>query len=215
MQLPFTREQFFHVFGQYNQAVWPMQWFLLAVAVLLLVLVLARRDAPAKAVYWPLALLWFWMAVAYHWLFFRAINPAAPIFGLMFLLQGGLFVVAGWGNARLVFRRRGWRFGWGLALVGYALVIYPLLNRLLDQNWPQTVTFGLPCPTTIFTLGLLAMLEEPGFRRLIVVPLLWCFVGSSAAFMVGVPQDMGLVAAGALVLAMLLFRSRPSGGDVI
>jgi hypothetical protein len=36
MTLPFTGEQFYGVFRDYNTAVWPTQWFLVALAVVAL-----------------------------------------------------------------------------------------------------------------------------------------------------------------------------------
>jgi hypothetical protein len=68
-------------------------------------------------------------------------------------------------------------------------------------------TFGLPCPTTLFTIGLLACLVPPYPRSTLVVPVLWCLVGAQAAFLLGVPQDLGLLVAAA-VGAFLIVRAR-------
>ena len=57
-------------------------------------------------------------------------------------------------------------------------------------------TFGLPCPTTIFTIGLLCFAVPPTPRSPLIVPLLWCLVGAQAAFLLGVQPDLGLIAAG-------------------
>jgi hypothetical protein len=44
----------------------------------------------------------------------------------------------------------------GALLVFYAMVIYPLLDSVLGHGSPQAPLFGVtPCPTTIFTFGLL------------------------------------------------------------
>jgi hypothetical protein len=64
-------------------------------------------------------------------------------------------------------------------------------------------TFGLPCPTTIFTLGVLAFLATPYPRSPFVVPILWCAVGAQAAILLGVPQDFALVVAGIVGLALV------------
>src|SRR5207248_10939428 len=70
------------------------------------------------------------------------------------------------------------------------------LNQALGHDYPHTPTFGLPCPTTIFTLALMMWLERPFPRVLLVIPLTWAAIGGSAAFFLGVPQDLGLLAAG-------------------
>lgn len=62
----------------------------------------------------------------------------------------------------------------------------------------------MPCPTTIYTFGLLFWAVRPIPRHLLVIPLLWSFIGSTAVFLLSVVQDLGLLVAGLLVL--LLFR---------
>jgi hypothetical protein len=197
--MPFTVEQFFQVFVRYNRAVWPGQIFLIVLAIVALALVFSKVAGAGRIISIILALLWAWMGVAYHLVFFAAVNPAAPIFGVIFLIQALLLFALGvWG--------RGPRFGIvstartvaGGALVLYALLICPLLGILAGHRYPATPTFGAPCPTTIFTLGLLFFLRPPFPRAVAVIPLLWAAVGSIAAFELGVVQDFGLLAAGML-----------------
>ena len=84
LTLPFDSAQFVEVFHSYNLGVWPLQWVLPALA--LAATVLARRGtAPAsRGASAILALLWAWMAAAYHLAYFTAINPAAPFFAAAF-----------------------------------------------------------------------------------------------------------------------------------
>jgi hypothetical protein len=70
-------------------------------------------------------------------------------------------------------------------------------------------TFGLPCPTTIFTLGILLFATAPLPRSVFAVPLLWAAVGSTAAFRFGIPQDLGLLVAGLISLAAMIVASAP------
>jgi hypothetical protein len=91
----------------------------------------------------------------------------------------------------------------GGALIVFALVLYPAIGYALGHRYPAAPTFGLPCPTTIFTLGLL-LFARPAPRWVIVVPLLWAAVGSVAAFQLGVPEDLSLLAAGAMALAFTM-----------
>jgi hypothetical protein len=83
----------------------------------------------------------------------------------------------------------------GVALMVFALVVYPIWSAYAGHPYPATPTFGLPCPTTIFTIGLLAFAVPPIPRSPLVVPVLWCLVGAQAAFFLGMQPDMGLVAA--------------------
>ena len=59
-------EQFYGVFRAYNIAVWPAQWFLIALGTAAVALVLAPRRWSGVAVSAILGVLWAWIAVAYH-----------------------------------------------------------------------------------------------------------------------------------------------------
>ncbi|TAK43341.1 MAG: hypothetical protein EPO27_15235 [Betaproteobacteria bacterium] len=78
------------------------------------------------------------------------------------------------------------------------------MARLAGHLYPETPTFGLPCPTATFTIGVLAFLSAPIPRSVFIVPILWSAVGVQAAFLLGVPQDLGLGVAGLAGLALAL-----------
>ena len=204
--LPFSREAFFAVFAAYNTAVWPAQLFLYGLVAALVVLVVRDRPRAYLAVSLGLGLLWVWTGVLYHWWHFTAINRLAWGFGALFVIQGALFVATGIGGPRLqIGRPRGWH-GWiGGGLVTYALVVYPFWGLASGHPAREVPVLGVPCPTTIFTLGLLFWAVRPIPRHLLVIPLVWAFVGSTAVFLLGVLQDVGLLVAG--LLGWLLFRS--------
>jgi hypothetical protein len=94
----------------------------------------------------------------------------------------------------------------GHMLIAYALVGYPLVSAMLGREFPEMPTFGLPCPTTIFTLGMLAFLSAPFPRYVFVIPIAWALIGSQAAFLLGVYEDLGLLVAG-LAGVWLVFDS--------
>ena len=106
--------------------------------------------------------------------------------GPAFSASGGLEAAAGW------------------ALVIYSLVAYPALGYLLGHRYPASVTFGLPCPTTIFTLGVLLWIVPRPSWRLLALPLLWALVGTSAAFQFGMLEDLGLAVSVIVVCYVLL-----------
>jgi hypothetical protein len=205
MNLPFTVEQFFDVFARYNIGVWPAPLVLTGLAVLALVLLFWPAPAAGRWIAAILALLWAWMAIAYHLAYFAEINPAAKSFAALCLLGAIVFLWVGVVRRRLRFAPiRAPRAWVGAALLMYALVAYPALGHLLGHRYPALPTFGLPCPTTIFTIGLLMFARSPVPRSVFVVPLLWSLVGATAAFSLGVWQDLGLVAAAAVGLAALI-----------
>jgi hypothetical protein len=210
MHLPFTVEQFFAVFQQYNTAVWPAQLFLLSLGVIAASLVIWPRPKSGVFVSAILAALWAWTGIVYHILFFRTINPLAPVFAVGSVLGALAFLWFGVVLQRVHFARtRGWRAWAGGSLLVYALVVYPALSVLTGHQYVDSPTFGLPCPTTIFTMGVLMFLAKPYPRVALVVPILWSLIGAQAAFLLGVRQDLALLAAAALGLIMAL-RSQAS-----
>jgi hypothetical protein len=209
MKLPFTPEQFFDVFRQYNEAVWPAQIALNLFALVAVGLVIWRRPFSDRAISGILALLWAWTGVAYHLLFFTAINKAAIVFGTVFLLGSGVFLFAGVIKGQLKFSSDNLSHHiLGAVLVAFSLVIYPILAELLGHGYPAMPTFGLPCPTTIFTIGVLCFLTTPFPRYILVAPILWSAVGSQAAFLLGVYQDLGLLVAGIVAAYLVVVAPR-------
>lgn len=208
MQLPFTVEQFFDVIRAYNAAVWPAQVVLVALAVAAVVLVVVPRRWSGVGISLILAILWAWLGLVYHLAFFTTINPVAYAFAAMSVAGAAAFFWQGVVRQRLRFR---WvasaRAAVGLGLVVFALVVYPAWSSDSGHGYPDLPTFGLPCPTTIFTIGLLAFAIRPFPRSTLVAPVLWCFVGAQAAFLFGVHADLALIVAG-LVGVVLLVRSR-------
>ena len=213
MQLPFTVDQFFAIFRAYNTAVWPLQVVLLLGALLALALIWRRGAWSGIAVSAILALLWAWLALGYHLAFFVRINPLAYGFAAMSLLGAGLFIWFGMVRRQLEFSfERGPRTFVGLALIGFALLVYPLWSAAAGHAYPALPTFGLPCPTTIFTVGLLALARGPRPRAVLIVPLLWSLVGSQAAFLLDVQPDLGLVAAALVAVGLLVAPARAATG---
>jgi hypothetical protein len=81
---------------------------------------------------------------------------------------------------------------------------------LTVHDWPGVPTFGVPCPTTLFTAGCLLAAVRPAPRRLIVIPVLWSLLGGSAALLLGVTLDLILFAAAA---ALVVFAAAPWAPD--
>jgi hypothetical protein len=210
MQLPFTADQFFDVFRRYNEAVWPAQLLLAALALIAILASVRGTLREARAVSAILAALWLWMAIAYHFAFFSTINRAAILFGALFLLQGLLFLVLGVWKRKLVFSARWDAPGvLGGLLSLYALAVYPWLGSVSGHWYPALPTFGLPCPTAIFTLALLLWLRPPVPRIVFVIPLLWAAIATTAALQLGVREDLGLSVAGVVAAGFVLTRHGP------
>lgn len=209
MRAPFSAEEFFDVFSHYNERVWPMQLVLAALALLLVALALASPRA-SRAVVVGLAALWAWMAIAYHLAFFATLTPAAYLFAAAFLVEAALLAWHGLHTRRLHFARplQPMAAIVGGVLVSFALLGYPALAFELGQRYPAVPTFGLPCPTLIFTLGMLTWSVRPVPRSVLVIPAAWALLGTSAALNFGVGEDFALLPAAIIAVAFMLWPRR-------
>lgn len=199
MELPFTPDQFFTVFAEYNEAFWPVVlvlWFA-TIAALALVWRHPQRWSPMLSLF--LSALWLWNAAAYHAFLFTRINPAAWLFSALFAVQAVFFLRSGQLARPIYLSSTGARQGVGLALAAYSLA-YPFLTMALGHDYPATPTFGLPCPTTILTVGVLLTVPGRIPLSLSIIPILWGFIGGSAAAVLEVQTDYVLLAAGVLLV---------------
>jgi hypothetical protein len=208
MQLPFTREAFLNVFKAYNTAIWPLQFLFYAMAISVIYLML-RRSRWSDAIIAVIgASLWVWMGVVYHIIFFSVINKAAYLFGFMFIAEAALLLYFGVFRGTLSFHFNKNKYGiTGMVLIIFALFIYPLVGYAVGRNYPYNPGFGLPCPTTIFTLGLLLCTETNQPWPVLLIPVLWSMIGFTAAFKLGIYEDIGLMLSG--LTALLVFITKP------
>jgi hypothetical protein len=209
MKLPFTVEQFSEVFKHYNQSVFPMQvvFYVLGLTVFLLsIKKIAYADKVINAI---LSFFWLWMGIVYHMFYFAQINKAAYFFGGIFILQALLFFYHGVLYNRLSYKFRFDRFGWvGAIMMTFALFIYPLLSYVFKHVYPASPTFGLPCPTTIFTFGILLCCSKKIPLSILMIPFIWSIIGFFAALQLGVYEDTGLLVAGILGIIMIASKNK-------
>ena len=209
MKTPFTVEQFFEVFRNYNQAVFPMQIVFYLLGGIAVYLAIRPNLSSDKIISGVLAFLWLWMGIVYHLIFFSEINKAAVLFGALFILQGILFLILGVLKSKLSFGFHPNKYGvTGIILILFALIVYPVLGYLLGHVYPYSPTFGLPCPVTIFTFGLFLLSERKCPVVILIIPFLWSVIGFTAAFNFGITEDTGLLVSGILTLAMWYIKNR-------
>ena len=215
MRIPFTIDQFMEVFKIYNLSVWPAQIFLNILALSMIFFAVRKRRFTNPINSGILGFFWLWIGIVYHLIYFTAINKAAFIFGPLFIIQACIFVYAGILKNRLSFNYQGNIYAAsGAVFVLYALLIYPLLGYFLGHIYPESPTFGLPCPTTIFTFGILLWTDRKVPKYVLVIPLLWSVIGFSAAINLGVREDYGLLIAGILGTLLLWLRDRKTNAKV-
>lgn len=207
MNLPFSRSEFFSVFARYNEQVWPAQVVLYGLAIVAIVLALRRLANASRWAHAILAILWAWMGIVYHVRFFAEINSVAHVFGVVFVAQSLVFLRFALGKEIPRFAPTRDSAAWtGAGLIGLALVIYPILSIAAGHRYPAQPTFGLPCPTTIFTLGMLLWMADGARWYALLIPAVWSVVATSAALQLGVVEDLSLTASIAAVAIVFVAR---------
>ena len=209
MKLPFTPGQFLDVFRQYNVSVWPVQILLIALALVATYFSIFKKSYSDTIIVAVLALLWLWMGIAYHFIYFSSINKAAILFGSFFITQALLLCYFGFikGSLKFQFSLNGYGIA-GMSLIIFALIVYPLIGYWLGHVYPSSPTFGLPCPTTIFTFGILLFSSARIPFIVIIIPAIWSLIGFSAAVSLGMKEDTGLLIAGVICTGMIIVKNR-------
>jgi hypothetical protein len=201
-------DQFFSMFARANAQVWPMQvvWYAAAIAAMAFAIRPFRGSSRLIAGF--LAVYFLWLAIVFFAIYYSPLNDHSLAYAAMFALGGGLFLVAGVIRHDLEFRPK-----WGLlGMIGgtfmlYALA-YPAIDALTGHVFPAAPVFGVaPCPSAIFTAGLLLWAQPRMPMYVLVVPLVWLMAQSPAdALAMGVVADVARVPIGVVVTALLVWR---------
>lgn len=206
--LLFSPRTWHRLFELYNAWLWPAQLFVLALGIGLLVAWWRGASWAPRASCALLAAAWAWVAWAFQLERYAAINWAATGFAAAFALQAALLLAMTWragpGAAP--------RSPVGLALLGGAVLLMPLVGVAFGRPWREAELFGLtPDATVLGTLGVLLLLGSPRRAGALwpwLVPLAWCGVTGATLVAMALPWAGLMPLAGlAAVLAVLACRS--------
>jgi hypothetical protein len=205
MATPFSLEEFINVFTKYNTDTWPILILVYILALITVYLLFRKTSISNKIISGVISFLWFWTGLVYHILYFTDINNMAYVFGLLFIIASILFLFYGVIKEKLNFGFKSDIYGYtGMFFVFFALLIYPLLGYIFGHSYPDIPILPLPCPLTIFTFGMLLMTKKIS-KFVVIIPLVWSFIGFTAALQFGIYQDFMLLIAG-IVGTILLYQ---------
>ena len=209
MKPTFTSEQFFEVFKNYNLTVFPMQIIFYLMALWIFYLMIKPNSKSNKILTILLSFFWLWMGIVYHIIFFTTINKLAYVFGGFFIIQGILFLIFGVIQNRFSFSFQKDKYGIiGIFFIAFSLLIYPILGLVFGHNYPYSPTFGLPCPTTIFTFGVLLLNQKKCSISILLIPFVWSIIGLMAVFQFGIFEDIALIVAALITTSLLVYRNK-------
>ena len=201
-----TLDGFLDLLQAYNTAIWPMQVVANILGLIALISVFVSYRKANFVVLTVLSFLWLWTGSMFCLVYWTALSKPAYLFGVMFIVQGVLFVPM-ISQTKLSFRFVPSRYSLlGLVLIAYAMVGYPIVGNMLNHIFPRSLPFGVvPCPTTIFTIGMLLLTDKPFPRYLATIPLVWSLFGV-VPVMRGIGEDIGLVLSGIVGIVFLVLR---------
>lgn len=174
---------------------------------------LRRTRGAQAAAFALLGVAWIFVAWAFLWERYAAVNVVGAYAAPLFTLQGlGLVAVAlagvpmGFG-----FPTGRWRAAVPVVILAASTVAYPLFTLALGRPPLQAEFFGMmPDPTALATLCVLALATHRVRYVLMVVPVLWCVV--SVVVQVGLDIPMASVVTG-LGVGTFILAACPRGRD--
>ena len=190
--LLFSPRTYYRLLERQNEALWPWQLITLAMALGIFGLLQRPVRWQGRAISGFLSIAWASVAWSFFWTRYATINWAAKYFALLFALELLLIVWVGVVQGRLRFRLGGDVPGrFGVAILGLAVVIYPVLAPLAGRPWQQAEIFGVaPDPTVLATLGLLLLRDGPPRWELLPGPILWCSISGATLWAMESPEAL-------------------------
>jgi hypothetical protein len=205
--LSFNLEEFLGVLERFNKDIWPLQILIYVLGIFVLFLLIRKNKYSDRIILAILALLWLWNGIIFCPFYWATTYKYAYLFGALFILQGIIFLVGVFKPNISFGHLNRLNTAVGIVFIIYAMAGYQLLGYSLGHVYPEFFPFGLvPCPTAIFTFGVLLITNKkiPGYYLLI--PAIFA-AGGFLAVSKGVFEDIGLIIAGLTGSYLLLRRS--------
>jgi len=203
-----TLERFLKYASAYNQELFPAQYLMLGLGLIAILLVFFRTKHSSRYISAILAFFYGWIGLQFYMVYFKEFMPIPFVFGVLFILQALIFIFEGTIRNRISFKFKTDLYGLtGALLIFYAIFGYQALEYLLERGYPEILSFGMfPCPTVIFSLGILLWTGIKFPPYILIFPLIHALSGFIPAFMIGIIEDIGLIISG--LVAILLFSYR-------
>jgi hypothetical protein len=206
MNSSLTTDQILSTFEAYNLEIWPMQAVAYLLGIVAIFFAVKRTQGSSRIVWAILSFLWVWTGLVFCMFYFGPLFAPGYVMGVLMIIQGvALFAAAM--QPKVTFHCDLNLYSvMGILFIAYAMIGYPLVGHFLGHRYPRTLPFGLvPCPTTAFTFGLLMLADVKVPKHLLVIPILFA-IGGVVPVSRGILEDVGLLVAGVLGTAMILYK---------
>ena len=211
MKRPFTFDEFLEMLERFNTDWWPTHVIMYTLAAVAIFLAIRKTRFSGSIVTAILSLFWIWVGYVFNLLYFSKLYHMAYLFVGLYVLEGIILAWVGIFRKNLSFSVRADLFGLtGGIMIIYALIGYPLVGYFTGRGPDHLLYTGMmPCPTAIFTLGMLLWTEKPLPKIVPVIPVVYALSGF-VPVKLGVVEDVGLVVAGIVTGFLLIYRGLSS-----
>lgn len=205
--LSFSLEEFLLVLESYNLAIWPLQIIAYVLIVLVLFFSLKPTKYSTKIVLAILSFFWLFTGIVFCLLYWAPTHIFGYIFGVCCIAQGLLFLYSITRSDITISSPDKTYTLIGILFVLYAIIGYQVFGYYLGHIYPKFFAVGLvPCPTTIFTLGIFLIINKKIPIKYFVIPLMISLGGFLAAYN-GIYEDIGLIIAGILSTILIMQKN--------
>ena len=206
----FDLQEFLSLLEHYNIDIWPLQIIAYLLGLLVVLLLFWNSKASNKLILIILSFFWLWTGIVFCSIYWASINEFAYSYSFLFIIQGILFLYAVIGSKISMQFSTKFKSILGLIFIFYALIGYQILGHFMGHEYPKFFAFGMvPCPTTIFTIGLFLLAEKRIPIYLFIIPLFVAVSGIIAVYN-GIFEDIGLILAGIAGFAYLFKKGSKS-----
>ena len=199
---------FYDMFSTYNQAVWPMPIVMYIMAITAFLFSLQRKKSWNAVILFILSFLWLWNGIVFSLMYFVKFSPMFYLSALLFSFQAVVLFLNGSNlipKPRISFRIQNNFNTWvGMIFIIYALILYPLIGWATGHSYPAGPILGTaPCPSAIFTVGIMLFAEKKIPKLLLIVPVIWGLTGLIPVRVYQVYADIGLIISGIAALYLI------------
>lgn len=176
--LLFSPRVYYRLFELNNEALWPLQLLIAALAVAILYIVTVRVRVGERFIPICLGVIWLWVGWSFLWERYATINWAIVYVLPLFVLEALLLIAIGLlgrGLTRPTSHMTVRISLYGLLL--FSLFGYPLIAPLMGRDWASAEIFGIsPDPTAVATLVMLALGQGRVRAVAMIIPATWCVI---------------------------------------
>jgi len=205
--LSFSIEEFLLVLESYNLAIWPFQIFAYVLVILALYFSFKPTKYSQKIVLGILSFLWLFTGIVFCFFYWAPSHIFGYIFGTFCVLQGSLFLYSISRSDITIGPTNKTDTIIGILFILYAIIGYQIFGYYLGHIYPKFFAVGLvPCPTTIFTIGIFLIILKKIPIKYLVIPLVISLGGFLAAYN-GIYEDIGLIIVGIIGTILIVRRN--------